>query len=247
VSATGSAASHIITNGTGNVVASAFAAGNTRTVPIGVDPTSYNPITITANTGHVLDNLRINVRSGAFVNGISGPVFTEYVVNRTWNINEEFNGGSNLNIMVQWTATQELNNFDRTKSYIAHNVGGIWMHDTPSPALGSNPYTQVRQNITTFSPFIVRNEPIPTPRRGIYPNPTSDILNVVMLLSAPTPVYFSVFDAGGSLVHQERVTVSSGLTQTPLDLRKLSSGTYTLRVSTPGDANYMVEKFIRSN
>jgi hypothetical protein len=247
VGATGSPTSHIVTNGSGDVIASAFAAGDSRTVPIGVDPISYNPITITANAGHVLDNLRLNVQAGAFVNGIAGPTYTAYVVNRTWNISEESNGGSNLDITVQWVPGEELNNFDRSRSYIAHNIGGIWIHDTPVPALGTNPFTQRRQNITTFSPFIVRNEPIPTPRRGIYPNPTRNDLYVVMLFNEPTPVYFSVFDAAGSLVHQERVTVTSGLSQTALDLRKLSSGTYTLRVSTPTNPNYMVEKFIRVN
>ncbi len=242
---TGSIASHIITNGTGNVRLSVLVPLASRIIPIGPDASSYNPVLLVANPNHVADNFVINVKPGVFVNGSSGTQYTNYIVDRTWNISEGVAGGSNVNITLQWDVSQELTGFDRSKSYIMQHTGGAWVQGIPTPAIGVNPYSQTRYGILSFSPFAVRVEPIPRPVTGIYPNPTTRELNVVLDLPQAGPVVFSIYDAIGRLVYEYRTDMLTGVIRTPLDLERLSSGTYLLKVSTTYNPTYLVQRFIK--
>jgi hypothetical protein len=125
--------------------------------------------------------------------------------------------------------------------------GTQWVQGAPSAATGSNPYTQTKMNVTSFSPFAVQTQPIPTPVTGIYPNPTSDFLNVVTDLLSPGPVLFSVFDSKGQLVYQKQENLSAGLNLTRLELGRLASGIYLVKVSTRLDREFLVQRFIKTN
>jgi hypothetical protein len=244
-SATGSTASHIITNGTGNVIIMALAATNSRIVPVGSNATSYNPVTITANAGHTTDNFTVSVRTGVFINGVSGAQFTANTVDRTWVINEAAAGGSNVNLSFQWTGTQELTGFQRNRSYVIRHNGATWVAGPASPAPGGDPYTQTLSGVTTFSAFAVQSENIPRPRTGIYPNPASNQLNIVLDMLENTPATFSVYDSKGSLMIQTSSTVIAGISRTTLNLDKLASGVYVLKVSTSANPELLVERFVK--
>src|SRR5690606_29646573 len=92
----GSSASHVITNGSGNVVVLALAAGDVRTIPVGINATSYTPAMLKANPGHTTDDLTVRVTEHVFENGTTGAQISEFVVDRTWLIDEALNGGSNV-------------------------------------------------------------------------------------------------------------------------------------------------------
>jgi hypothetical protein len=244
-SSTGSVASHIITNGTGNVIVSNLAASSSRTIPVGTDAGSYNPVTLSANTGHTTDNFTVNVKPGVFINGVSGTQFSDNVVNRTWNINESLAGGSNVNVLLQWTGTQELTAFQRNRAYIMLNVGGTWVPGPANGASGSDPYSIVLNNLAIFGPFAVASEQLPQPITGIYPNPATTALNVILNMSTVTPVTFSIYDSKGSLLMQTQETVIIGLSRTTLNISKLASGVYVLKVSAGANDELMVQRFVK--
>lgn len=244
---TGSAGSHIITNGSGNVIASGLTASSTRTIPVAFNATTYNPVTITANTGHVTDDIIISVKEHVLTNGVSGGQISEYVVDRTWLMNEAVAGGSNVNITLQWNDAEELNNFGRNESYIMQYSGGAWMPGVESPANGTGPYSQTRTNVTSFSAFAIQTDPLPNAVTGIFPNPTNSILNVLIRTNAPEPVTISVYDESGKLVKTQGESVGYGGTLLQVDVSRLTAGTYILKVSIPGDREFLVRRFIKVN
>lgn len=127
-----------------------------------------------------------------------------------------------------------------------HN-GISWLPGPSIGATGSNPYIQTLTGVTSFSPFAVRTEPIPRPGTGIYPNPATTILNVVLDLPTAGDVCFSIYDATGRLVSQQTNRLNNGLSQTTIDVKRLSSGVYALKVSTYEDEQFLVQKFVKSN
>jgi hypothetical protein len=245
-SSTGSALSHIVTNGFGAVIVRGLAANMIRLVPVGPDATSYNPVVLSGNTSHVTDDFTVLVRPDVLTNGLTGSVINSHVVDRTWIINEGVSGGSNVNVQVSWTAPEELSGFERSRCYVMQHNGTSWLKPVATPASGSNLYSQIRSNVTSFSPFAVETEDIPTPPTGIYPNPVRSILNVVLNLPDEGPVVFSVYDATGRLVYQSTRNIGNGLTRNEILLDKFSSGYYMLKVSTSTNPEYLVQQFIKT-
>ena len=121
--------------------------------PVGT-ATSYVPVTLN-NSGNT-DNFGVSVFSDVLDGGTTGSTIPEIddCVNNTWNITEETAGGSDLSIAVQWNASDEGITFDRSQSAIGH-YNGSWDPDGAGPAQGTNPYTQIRNGITSLSAFAV--------------------------------------------------------------------------------------------
>lgn len=243
--ATGSADSHIITNGPGNVIVTGLAASAARNIPVGSDATSYNPVTISANAGHVTDNFTVNCKTGVPVNGVAGALFSGDIVNRTWLITEGTAGGSNVNLGFQWSGGQELPGFQRNRAYVSRHNGAAWVDGPATGASGADPYSISLTGVSSFSPFAVRSEPIPRPRTGIYPNPARNVLNVVLDMTVDTPVTFTIYDSKGRKMTEVRSTAIAGLSRTALNLDKLASGVYVLRVSTSANPDFLVERFVK--
>lgn len=246
-SSNGKLASHIITNGSGNVIVTNLAASQNRTVPVGSDAVSYNPVALIANAGHTADNFTVRVQPGVYANGASGTSFPTHVVDRMWIINEGTTGGSNVNVTLQWSAAQELPDFTRTKSYVMQHNGTGWIAGTPSVAPGADPYTLGKTGVTTFGAFAVQTEPIPRPITGLYPNPANDHLNVVTDLLSTGPVVFSIYDDKGQLVYRKQEALTIGLNRTRLDIAHLSAGVYLLKVSTRLNEQFLVQRFLKAN
>lgn len=244
-SSTGSVTSHIITNGNGYVIVKALAASDTRTVPVAIDATGYTPVVITANAGHTTDDISVRMVDGVFINGSSGNLFTNKVVDKTWIIDEALAGGSNVNVTLQWPATEELTGFERSKCYVTQYINGAWIEGTPTAATGTDPFTQTKTNISGFSAFAVQTQPIPRPLTGIYPNPVSAQLNIVIDMLIAQPVTISIYDAVGKLVKQKITSLNSGLNLTSINVEELSGGVYILKISTIGNKKYAVTKFVR--
>ena len=212
---------------------------------MGINASSYNPVVLNTNTGHTTDNFTVQVKPGVFVNGVSGVLFTDYVVNRTWVINEGQPGGSNLNITLQWIAAEELNNFQRNQSFVMRHDGLIWQQGTNTVAVGNNPYTQTITGVSLLSPFAVRTTSIPRPTTGIYPNPAVKELNVVLEFPGKIPVRFTIYDAQGRLMQKTEIIAPAGLNRTVLNVDALSSGVYFLNVATSIDANHINQRFVK--
>lgn len=242
----GKLTSHFITNGSGSVMTN-LAPSQNKTIPVGSDAMSYNPVALISNAGHATDNFSVRVQTGVFENGTSGSTFQTHVADRMWIINEGTAGGSNMNITLQWSSSQELPSFNRAKSYVTHYDGNGWIVGTGTQANGGDPYTQTMTGVTALGSFAVQTQPIPRPVTGIYPNPATDHLNVVTDLLSTGPVVFSIYDSKGSMVYQKQETLTLGLNQTRLDIGHLSAGVYTVRVTTRLNEKFMSQRFVKTN
>ena len=118
------------------------------------------------------------------------------------------------------------------QQFLAHanqNIGGAWQTPVATAANGSDPFIQTKTSVTAFSPFSVQTTPIPRPITGIYPNPVSKILNIVTELPLAQHATISVYDATGRLVIQQSVTLGAGISQTTINVERLSGGVYTIK------------------
>ncbi len=244
-SASGSVASHVITNGTGKINVTSLVASSSRTIPAGFNAATYNPVVLAAGANHSTDHFSVSVAAGVYVNGGSGSLFTTDVVDRTWTISEATPGGSNVDITLQWIGSEELSGFQRNRSQIMRHNGSTWVNGPATGAGGNNPYTQTLTAVTAFSAFAVRTEPLPRPKTGVYPNPAKSEINVVLDLNADTPVTFTIYDTRGGLVKQFSQTVLSGLSKTTLDIRNLASGAYVLKLSTVTVSELLLAQFVK--
>jgi hypothetical protein len=244
---TGSTNSHVITNGSGSVIATGFAASSTRIIPVGTSAASYTPVILTANTGHVTDNLSIRVQPQVLSAGTTGGRIDEFVVDRTWLITEAVPGGSNVNVTFQWNEGEELPEFGRNESYVIQYTGAAWVTGVEALANGSNPYTQTKTNVTSFAPFAVQTDPLPTTSVGVYPNPTRGPLTVIVRTNAPAQLTINVYDMAGKLVKTQVRSVGFGGTLLPVDVTELSAGLYIMKISTPTDKEFFVRKFMKAN
>jgi hypothetical protein len=143
---------YFVTNGLGKLQLNNI--GNIeRLFPIGPATNFYNPASI-LNSG-TADNFMMNVQPQVLSGGTSGNPYVSGVVNRTWNVEESTPGGSDVTLKIQWNATDELPGFTRNNSFLSHYISGAWNMGPQTSAIGSDPYTLSRSNITGFSPFAV--------------------------------------------------------------------------------------------
>ena len=126
-------------------------------------------------------------------------------------------------------------------------LNNAWATGTETYANGSNPYTQTKTNVTSFSAFAVQTDPMPITGAGIFPNPVRNILNVVVRTNAPDQLIMSIFDASGKLVKRQVETVGYGGTLLDIDVTALKAGTYILKIAIHKDRELLVKKFIKMN
>jgi hypothetical protein len=148
---------YIQTNGTGNLtiqqIGTGARAGNVI-FPIG--RLNYNPAVI-QNTG-IADAISMRLLDSVHnqYNGFipQGNALVSTAVSKTWLISEGVNGGSNINLSLQWNAIDELTAFSRTNCFIAQFNSNTWTRQSPMIALGTNPYVVLLNNITQLNrPF----------------------------------------------------------------------------------------------
>jgi hypothetical protein len=160
-------------------------------------------------------------------------------------ISEAIAGGSNVDVTVQWNENDELLNFGRNESYLMQYIGGTWVAGTETMATGSNPYSQTKTNVTSFSPFAVQTDPLPVVDPIIFPNPVTNVLNVIVRTNAPEQMTLSVYDISGKLVKTQIENVGYGGTQLRVDVNGLRAGMYVLKISIPRDREFFVRKFVK--
>lgn len=156
------AANYIITNGTG-ALRHDMVPGDIYEFPVGNN--GYNPVVLLSNSG-ANELFAVRVEDAAYENGTSGAAYTQDAVNRSWHITEATAGGNNIDIAMEWDAAEELTNFDRAQSGIAHWNGTTW--DVPAAYGGAIPmggtrYSQVISGQTSFSPFIIVDTDVDLP------------------------------------------------------------------------------------
>jgi hypothetical protein len=152
----GSAASHVVTNGTGSLRRPVNGAG--YVFPVGTAG-SYTPATLSLTAGPN-EVFRARVQAGvsteyAAPGAAAGSSVTNDVVGRTWVIEEITPGGNTADVTLQWNADDEGPGFDRTNSLVAAYDGSDWVIGTAGPASGSGPYSRQNTGVLAFREFTV--------------------------------------------------------------------------------------------
>jgi hypothetical protein len=150
----GNASSFVKTSGSGTL--NRNVAGIPVSFPVG--RSAYNAATLT-NSGtadkysiRVIDNV-----TDIGTNADAGPTTSMAVVNRTWMINEQVAGGSNVTLGLNWNgAPEHLNGFQPTNAFIAHYMSGAGLWDNIGGAVATN--TIETTGITSFSPFTISSD-----------------------------------------------------------------------------------------
>jgi hypothetical protein len=118
-----SATAFVKTNGTGQLIS------NTSTVPnlFPVGNSSYNPVTITNNTG-TADTFSVSVSDGVLDAGTTGNAMTD-VINRTWKITKTNgnSGGYGVDLTFAWTAVSDVSGLVDNPVLYAYVSGTGWV------------------------------------------------------------------------------------------------------------------------
>ncbi|UII34277.1 T9SS type A sorting domain-containing protein [Fulvivirga ulvae] len=166
-----SSSSYILTDGNGALVQNNIGAGGKAgsiSFPVGLNTTSYTPVSIT-NAG-TADNFSVRICSGIYEEGgcATGTAATAQVVDRTWFISESVAGGSNATLTFQWNSGNELSGFNRTDVNILHHNGSIWEAIGNTSASGADPYNVSVSGVNSFSPFGIEGGDGPLPVELTY-------------------------------------------------------------------------------
>jgi hypothetical protein len=149
---------YFITNGTGVLKQKNLGStGRSSEVvyPVGYTATTYSPAFIT-NSG-TADDYDIRVTNNVLLNGTSGAIISEYVVDHTWYIDESVIGGSSVDLKLNWHQGMEIGNFNRNSCYVSH-YGSSWEQQSLGESATlelDGSYSALASNLTDFSPYAV--------------------------------------------------------------------------------------------
>ena len=172
----GTASSYVCTPSTG--VLKQVVQTNPVTFPIG--NSTFNPAIVT--NGGTGDLFHLRVIDNVTDNGTGiGTTTILPVIKRTWMVNEEISGGSNVNLNLFWNGvSEEINNFQASTPYIGHYItsNNQWTN------IGGSPGSQNIESsgITTFSPFSIFSDdpsPLPVELLNFQANCINDAMNEV--------------------------------------------------------------------
>ena len=159
-----------VTNGAGTLVRTVTANAPAVIFPVGTSAASFSPVTLTQGATGTEDAFKVRVMDNLYANytatGASlGNVITAQNVKKTWLVQEEVPGSSNVTMKLQWNSADATDDFVVSKAHISHYSGGKWdvLAPASATAIGNNAYEVSRTGITSFSPFGVssRNNPLP--------------------------------------------------------------------------------------
>jgi hypothetical protein len=163
------AANYFQTNNTGSLKL-AIPSNKGFTFPVG--NSSYNPVTITNNTG-TADDFSVRVADEVLIGGTGGNPINLPLVNRTWHIgktNGSANAGNGVDFVFQWNPAEEtggistfaLNHHNDTAWAFATATGSQTTSGTNLKTLTFTGYKG------TFSPFSIGGDASPLPVKLLY-------------------------------------------------------------------------------
>ena len=169
---------------------------------------------------------------------------------------------------LSWATTTELNNqgFEVQRSADGAHfttigfVNSIALNGNSSDRLdytftdaaltGVKQYYRLRQvdlnNAGKLSQIILINGDRPgvTKIDGVFPNPARNLLNIIVAASQNETLTMQVTDISGRTLQQQVITVGEGSNTVPVNVDKLSSGNYVIRIVTASGA-VASQKFIK--
>ncbi|MCH8903900.1 MAG: T9SS type A sorting domain-containing protein [Bacteroidetes bacterium] len=129
------------------------------------------------------------------------------------------------------------------------NLQRDYQFDDVNPKIGTNYYKlkQVDYSGKTIESEIIAVDFMPTSITisNIYPNPTTDDINYVILLPADGYFEVEVVDLLGKRLLSDQLKLSKGQHDLTMDLGNLSEGLYFLRVHNIGTRDTDYQKFVK--
>jgi hypothetical protein len=251
-SATGSAASHIITDGTGGVISNNVGA-NAATVPVGPDATHYNPVIISNGQGR---NYTVKVITGV----VPAILNNNRAINRTWTVTPNTQPSSNVDLILQYADGDENSNAIPTLLMeVGVNNGTQWNVVSPATGVtpsGTAPARQVGFSTTQFGPMVVsnigglttplavRNVDADVSRVVLMPNLVNNQTVLRVEVRRTMKITWSVIDANGRVVMMFEKQVLAGQNDQTLNLSALAGGTYQL-IGNTGKGKTAVVRFVK--
>lgn len=170
---------------------------------------------------------------------------------------------------LRWTTASEQNNrgFDVMRSADGINYTSIGFVN--SQASGGNSdlqlnYTYTDNNITDgkqyyrlrqqdfdghskFSNIVLikGDKPLTLMMEGLFPNPASTIVNVMIAAPVREKVSLVITDVTGRTVAQQLVNVETGSNTIPVDISRLNAGSYMVKLVCSSNCESQVGRFIK--
>jgi len=202
--------------------------------------TNYLPATLNLNTGSLTGTVGLSTMPIVYSHGTSGVNIsaTGPMVDATWLFQNNIGAGIDANMQLSWTLAAEVNGFSHLDfDYISH-YSSMWddIGDSMIATVAGSLYSVARTNVTSMSPFAVFNQKtVPTSVNEvaetmgnivIYPNPTSQNLNVENNSGSKDVVYAEIYNTLGQIVSSFELKEVS----TSIPINTLASGVYFLKL-----------------
>jgi hypothetical protein len=237
---------YVVTEGDGALRQRVMNNATDVTYPVGL-ATEYLPVTVRLTAGSMADDISVRVANGLYTaydeGGVpAGSPLTGFAVQKTWYIAESIAGGTDATVKIQWNEVDEAPGFSRNWCDLGYYSGSTWVYSAGSQALGTNPYSQTLNGITSFSPSGVFSQHI-----------TCSTPETVFCASTVLPVDYTTTgiapDPGNTFTAQ--LSDASGDFSSPEDIGTITSalsGTiYASIPATYGDGSAYRLRVISSN
>jgi hypothetical protein len=231
----GSATSYVVTQGQGSLVLD-VAAGGQSYFPVGTE-VNFCPATLGQASGSGSGNFGVSAMAGVLADGYSGIEMSQYtgMVNTTWMITSELSSNIDLEMTLEWAASQETNAFNNADCYISHYENAAWDASASASATlnAEGRFELSRSGFTSLSPFAVFGSGAAVgvneqEKIGIsfYPNPARDVVTYD-LTGNEGITQIDIYDINGKLVETKNEFNNRGV----LDMGDHPAGVYTIRVT----------------
>jgi hypothetical protein len=242
----GSANSYVVT-GVGGTVSMNMSGGGSGTFQIGTSA-SYAPAMVTANSGSGSGTVSVSVNPEVYVNSMSGAKLStdQPLVGNTWFVTNTATT-TDINLTLMWSASNEVNGFNRSKAYVSHYINGKWDATASASATttSNGMFSLTRNNITSLSPFAVMDEKAVTTSVSniytaggnftLYPNPAAD----VVYFNSDRPVRVEIYSLNGLLMKTAEINGGTNA----VSISELPMGLYSARVF--GNGYQAVHKLVK--
>lgn len=228
-SATGSTASHIITNGAGSVI---VANVNTPvTVPVGGAAGSYNPVTIGNGQGMTYT---VRVMEGL----IAAVIDNSKAINRTWTVTTTTTPASPVNLTLQYADADANAGCIPTAAMDAGAYNGVtWALISPTGGTMPTGITTARTvglSTTLLGSIVITNQGML--KAAVYEFSVKLLPTLVtgssakLSISSPRTmiINWTVLDASGKMFRKFTTSITAGVNDIDVPLGSLASGVYTL-------------------
>jgi hypothetical protein len=249
-------------------------ANSLQVDPLFVDPTNNLHITTTNSsfdglgtpvTG-ITDDYDCNTRN-ATTPDIGADEFTPSVLPVTLLNFSGYKDGSRN--QLRWTTASESNNsgfevqrstdgvnytalgFVNTQALGGNSTSQLDYAFTDNNVIGSRQYYRLRQvnfdgNSKLSNIVLIKGDkPVSLTIDGLFPNPASSLVNVLIATPNKDKITLVVTDIAGRTAIQQVVNVETGSNTIPVDINRLTSGTYLVKLVCSSSCESAVGKFVK--